>query len=80
EINSIIIPPPTACAAPDEPNECAAGNIGNGSDNATGSGTKQPKQLVNLKLLSHEVREGMNELPLKKNDFEISSMEILPMS
>ncbi|CAF4618549.1 unnamed protein product [Rotaria sp. Silwood1] len=80
EINSIIIPPPTARASSEEPSERAAGNIGAGSDNTTGSGSKQPRQLVNIKLLSNEIREGMNELPLKKADFEISSTKILPMS
>ena len=80
EINSIVIPPPTAGPGADEPNERTAGNIGAGSNNATGSGSKQPKQLVNIKLLSHEIREGMNELPLKKSDLEISSTKILPMS
>ncbi|CAF0765781.1 unnamed protein product [Rotaria sordida] len=80
EINSIIIPPPTASAGIDEPNERAAGNIGAGSDSSTGSGSKQPKQLVNIKLLSNEIREGMNELPLKKSDLEISSTTISPMS
>jgi hypothetical protein len=80
EIDSIIILPPSAGAGADEPNERAAGNIGVGSDNPTGSGSKQPKQLVNIKLLSHEVREGMKELPLKKSDFEITSTKTLPMS
>ncbi|CAF2789091.1 unnamed protein product [Rotaria sp. Silwood2] len=80
DINSIIIPPPTASAGADEPNERAAGNIGAGSDSTTGSGSKQPKQLVNIKLLSNEIREGMQELPLRKADFEISSTKILPMS
>ena len=80
EIDSIIIPPPTARSGPDEPNERAAGNIGAGSDSPTGSGSKQPRQLVNIKLLSNEIREGMNDLPLKKIDLEISSTKILPMS
>jgi hypothetical protein len=80
EIGSIIIPPPTSGAGPEEPDEHAAGNIGYGADNSTGSGSKQPKQLVNIKLLSNEIREGMNELPLKKGDLEISSTKILPMS
>jgi len=80
EIDSIIVLPPSAGAGADEPNERAAGNIGLGSDNPTGSGSKQPKQLVNIKLLSHEVREGMKELPLKKSDFEITSTKTLPMS
>jgi hypothetical protein len=80
EINSIIIPPPTASAGPDEPNERAAGNIGAGSDHSTGSGSKHPQQLVNIKLLSNEIREGMNDLPLKRSDLEISSTNILPMS
>jgi hypothetical protein len=80
EIDSIIIPPPTAGAGTDEPNERAAGNIGAGSDNSTGSGSKQPKQLVNIKLLSNQIREGMSELPLKKSDLEISSKKISPMS
>ena len=38
------------------------------------------KNLVNIKLLSHEIREGMNELPLNKNDLEVTSSKILPMS
>jgi hypothetical protein len=80
EINSIIIPPPTASPGSDEPSERAAGNIGAGSDNPTGSGSKQPRQLVNIKLLSNDIREGMSELPLKKTDLEISSTKILPMS
>lgn len=80
EINSIIIPPPTASAGPEEPSERAAGNIGAGSDHATGSGSKNPQQLVNIKLLSNEIREGMNELPLTRADLEISSNEVLPMS
>ncbi|CAF1025090.1 unnamed protein product [Rotaria sordida] len=80
EINSIIIPPPTAGAGSDEPNERRAGNIGAGSDNTTGSGSIQPKQLVNIKLLSNHVREGMDKLPLKKTDFEILSKKIFPMS
>jgi len=80
EINSIIIPPPTSSSGDDEPNERAAGNIGAGSDNPTGSGSEKPKQLVNIKLLSNEIREGMNDLPLRKTDLEISSTKILPMS
>jgi hypothetical protein len=80
EIANIIVPPPTASPGSDEPNEQAAGNIGAGSDNPTGSGSKQPKQLVNIKLLSHEIREGMNDLPLKRTDLEISSTQTLPMS
>lgn len=80
EINSIIVSPPIAGPGADEPNERTAGNIGAGSENPTGSGSKQPKQLVNLKLLSHEIREGMNELPLKKGDLELSSSKTLPMS
>ncbi len=80
EIGSISVPPPTASASDDEPNERAAGNIGAGSDNPTGSGSKNPRQLVNIKLLSSEIREGMNDLPLKKTDLEISSTKILPMS
>jgi hypothetical protein len=80
EIDSIIVLPPSACAGSDEPNERAAGNVGFGSDNPTGSGSKQPKQIVNIKLLSNEVREGMKELPLKKGDFEITSTKTLPMS
>ncbi|UJR31696.1 hypothetical protein I4U23_019177 [Adineta vaga] len=81
EIGSTIIPPPTATAnADEEPKERAAGNIGGGSDNPTGSGSEQPRQLVNIKLLSSEIREGMNELPLKKADLEIASTTILPMS
>ncbi|CAF0735197.1 unnamed protein product [Adineta steineri] len=80
EIGSIIIPPPTASSGDDEPNERAAGNIGAGSDNPTGSGSEQPRQLVNIKLLSNEIREGMSELPLKKADLEIASTKILPMS
>jgi len=80
EIDSIIIPPPTSSSGDDEPNERAAGNIGAGSDNSTGSGSEKPKQLVNIKLLSNEIRDGMNDLPLKKTDLEISSTKILPMS
>ncbi|CAF0822596.1 unnamed protein product [Adineta steineri] len=80
EIGSIIVPPPSAGASSDEPEERAAGNIGVGSDNPTGSGSKQPKQLVNIKLLSNQIREGMSELPLKKTDLETSSTKISPMS
>ncbi|UJR14978.1 hypothetical protein I4U23_001957 [Adineta vaga] len=80
EFGSIIVPPPTASAGAEEPQEHAAGNIGAGSDNATGSGSTQPKQLVNIKLLSSQIREGMNELPLRKSDLETSSTKILPMS
>ncbi|CAF4928443.1 unnamed protein product [Rotaria sp. Silwood1] len=80
EIDSIIIPPPTAGPGSDEPNERLAGNIGAGSDNRTGSGSKQPEQLVNIKLLSNEIREGMDKLPVKKADLEISSKKIFPMS
>ncbi len=80
EIGSISVPPPTASSSDDEPSQRAAGNIGAGSDNPTGSGSKNPRQLVNIKLLSNEIREGMNELPLKKTDLEISSTKILPMS
>jgi hypothetical protein len=80
EIDSVIVPPPSASAGPEEPNEQSAGIIGAGSDNSTGSGSKQPKQLVNIKLLSSEIREGMNDLPLKKNDLETSSSKVLPMS
>jgi hypothetical protein len=80
EIDSIIIPPPTAGAGDDEPDERAAGNIGTGSENPTGSGSKNPKQLVNIKLLSNEIREGMSELPLKKGDLENSSTKTVPMS
>ncbi|CAF3476169.1 unnamed protein product [Rotaria socialis] len=79
-IDSIIIPPPTASADVDELNEPPAGNIGSGSDSPTSSGTMQSKQFVNIKLLSHEMREGMDKLPLKKSDFETSSKKILPMS
>lgn len=80
EINSIVIPPPTARAGPEEPSERAAGNIGAGSENATGSGSKNPQHLVNIKLLSNEIREGMSELPLTRADLEIASNEVLPMS
>ncbi len=80
EINGIIVPPPSASAGPEEPSERATGNIGAGSDNSTGSGSKQPKQLVNIKLLSSEIREGMSELPLKKADLETTSTKVLPMS
>lgn len=78
--DSIVVYPPSASAGPEEPSERQAGNIGAGAENATGSGSEQPKQLVNVKLLSHEIREGMNELPLNKGDLEISSNKILPMS
>jgi hypothetical protein len=80
EIDSIIVAPPSAGAGAEEPIEKAAGNVGAGSDNPTGSGSKQPKQLVNIKLLSSQIREGMNELPLKKTDLETSSSKISPMS
>ncbi|CAF0754677.1 unnamed protein product [Adineta ricciae] len=81
EIGSVVVPPPTA--RPDnveEPKERAVGNIGAGSDNPTGSGSEQPGQLVNIKLLSNEIREGMKELPLRKADLEIASTKTLPMS
>lgn len=81
EIGSVVVPPPTA--RPDdteEPKERAVGNVGAGSDNPTGSGSEQPEQLVNIKLLSNEIREGMEELPLRKADLEIASTKILPMS
>jgi len=80
EINGITIQPPTAIPGHEEPKERAAGNIGAGSDNTTGSGSENPQQLVNVKLLSNEIREGMNELPLQRTDLEISSTNILPMS
>ena len=80
EIDSIVVPPPTAGAGEEEPSERLAGNIGAGSDNPTGSGSKQPKQLVNIKLLSSEIREGMNELPLKKSDLAVTSSKAWPMS
>jgi hormone-sensitive lipase len=80
EIDSVIVAPPSAGAGAEEPIEQAAGNVGAGSDNPTGSGSKQPKQLVNIKLLSSQIREGMNELPLKKTDLETSSSKISPMS
>lgn len=80
EIGSIVVPPPTASPGAEEPEERAAGNIGAGSDNPTGSGSEQPKQLVNIKLLSSDIREGMEELPLRKTDFEVSPMKTLPMS
>ena len=80
EIDSIVVPPPTASPGVDEPKERLAGNIGVGTENSTGSGSEKPKNLVNLKLLSHEIRQGMNDLPLKKTDFEISSTTTLPMS
>ena len=80
DIGGIIISPPTAPPGAEEPSERAAGNIGAGADNPTGSGSKDPKQLVNIKLLSHEIREGMTNLPLKKGDLEITSTKVLPMS
>ena len=80
EIGSIVVPPPTASPGADEPQEREAGNIGAGSDNATGSGSEQPRQLVNIKLLSSEIREGMEELPLKRTDLEVSSTKTFPMS
>ena len=80
EIDSILIPPPTASSGADEPNERAAGNIGAGSDHSTGSGSENPKNLVNIKLLSNEIREGMDDLPLRRADLEISSTKTLPMS
>ena len=79
-IGSIVVPPPTASAGSEEPKERAAGNIGAGSDNVTGSGSENPNQLVNVKLLSSEIREGMIDLPLKKADLEIASTTTLPMS
>lgn len=36
--------------------------------------------LVNIKLLSNEIRDGMQELPLRKGDLETSSNAVLPMS
>ena len=80
EFDSLVVYPPSAAAGPEEPSERLAGNIGAGAENPTGSGSEQPKQLVNVKLLSHEIREGMNELPLIKGDLENSSNKILPMS
>ena len=80
ELDSVVVPPPSASAGPEEPSERAAGNVGAGSENATGSGSRQPRQLVNIKLLSHEIREGMNQLPLAKADLETSSSKVLPMS
>lgn len=80
EIGSIVVPPPSASAGPEEPKERSAGNIGAGSDHATGSGSENPQQLVNIKLLSNEIREGMSELPLRRADLEIASTETLPMS
>lgn len=38
------------------------------------------KGFVNLKLLSHEIREGMNDLPLNKTDLESNSNKVWPMS
>lgn len=40
----------------------------------------QSKRFVNLKLLSHEVRDGMYALPLEKADLETSTKQLLPMS
>lgn len=80
EIDSVVVPPPTAAAGPEESSERAAGNIGAGSDSTTGSGSCKPKHLVNIKLLSHEIREGMSELPLNKGDLETSSTKVSPMS
>lgn len=56
------------------------GHAGNGSDNTTGSNNVKTRQMVNIKLLSHEIREGMDQLPLKKNDLERTSRKTLPMS
>ncbi|CAF1151653.1 unnamed protein product, partial [Adineta ricciae] len=80
ELDSIIVPPPTASASVEEPKGQVAGTIGAGSDNPTGSGSAQPKQLVNVKLLSSQLREGMSELPIRKGDLETSATKTLPMS
>lgn len=80
EIGSIVVPPPTASASSEEAKERAAGNVGAGADNPTGSGSTQPKHLVNIKLLSSQIREGMSELPLLKNDLEKSQNKVAPMS
>ena len=80
EIGSVVVPPPQASAGADEPKERAAGNIGAGSENPTGSGSERPRQLVNIKLLSNEIREGMHDLPLNRADLEIISNTVLPMS
>ncbi|CAF4799926.1 unnamed protein product [Rotaria socialis] len=46
----------------------------------TGLSTMQSKQLVNIKLLSHEIREGMDKLSLQRADLEGSSKIVLAMS
>ena len=80
EIEGVLVLPPSASPGAEEPSERVAGNIGAGAENPTGSGSKDPKHLVNIKLLSHEIREGMNDLPLKKGDLEITSTKVIPMS
>ncbi|CAF3073319.1 unnamed protein product [Rotaria socialis] len=46
----------------------------------TGLSTMQSKQLMNIKLLSHEIREGMDKLSLQRADLEGSSKIVLAMS
>ncbi|CAM4904213.1 unnamed protein product [Rotaria socialis] len=46
----------------------------------TGPSSMQSKQLVNIKLLSHEIREGMDKLSLQRADLEGSPKIVLPMS
>ena len=75
ELNSIIIQAPAANVDINESNEYITSSCMSANSNS-----KQSRQFVNIKLLSHEIRDGMNELALKKSDLEISSTKILPMS
>jgi hypothetical protein len=81
EFDSIIVQPPIAYADSVEINEHAASHHTRVTqENLTSSISQSSKQLVHVKLLSHEIREGMSELPLMKTDLEIASTKILPMS
>lgn len=74
-MDGIIVPSPSAVTI---------GNISNEtrtrSNDSTVANDQHPEQYVNIKLLSHSKREGMDQLPLKKADLETSSKKVLPMS
>jgi hypothetical protein len=81
EIGSILVQSPTSDLHTNESVERTIETTGISSDtHPIGPINEQRKQLVNIKLLSSDIREGMNELPLKRTDLEISSTNVLPMS
>ncbi|CAF1498644.1 unnamed protein product, partial [Didymodactylos carnosus] len=79
--DEVVINAPTASAGEGEPRERAASNIGSDTSQlSAGSGAERLYNLVNIKVLSSEVRKGMEHLSSKKSDYEISSHKMLPQS